>query len=142
MPGGIPVGDGMAAAAAVRGQNRLFLFQHQNFLAEHPRAERGARERARHNQAVLAVRVCHPGRRKFVQTSVIGPGRDKWGGWGGGVGAYSFVACLSHLAIDHASLETVGGGGGAYLFVACLSHSTIYHASLSRRSTVPTPITE
>ena len=30
-------------------------------------------------------------------------------------------------------------GGGAYSFVACLSHSTIDHASLSRRSTVPTP---
>ena len=31
------------------------------------------------------------------------------------------------------------GGGMAYLFVACLSHLTIDHASLSRRSTVPTP---
>ena len=30
-------------------------------------------------------------------------------------------------------------GGGAYSFVACLSHLTIDHASLSRRSTVPTP---
>ena len=28
---------------------------------------------------------------------------------------------------------------GAYSFVACLSHLTIDHASLSRRSTVPTP---
>ena len=33
-----------------------------------------------------------------------------------------------------------GGRGGAYSFVACLSHLTIDHASLSRRSTVPTPI--
>ena len=33
-----------------------------------------------------------------------------------------------------------GGEGGAYLLVACLSHLTIDHASLSRRSTVPTPI--
>ena len=32
-----------------------------------------------------------------------------------------------------------GGGEGAYSFVACLSHLTIDHASLSRRSTVPTP---
>ena len=31
------------------------------------------------------------------------------------------------------------GGGAAYSFVACLSHLTIDHASLSRRSTVPTP---
>ena len=30
-------------------------------------------------------------------------------------------------------------GGGGYSFVACLSHSTIDHASLSRRSTVTTP---
>ena len=30
-------------------------------------------------------------------------------------------------------------GGGAYPFVACLSHLTIDHASLSRRDTVPTP---
>ena len=29
--------------------------------------------------------------------------------------------------------------GGAYSLVACLSHLTIDHASLSRRSTVPTP---
>ena len=29
--------------------------------------------------------------------------------------------------------------GGAYSFVACLGHLTIDHASLSRRSTVPTP---
>ena len=27
-----------------------------------------------------------------------------------------------------------GRGGGAYSFIACLSHLTIYHASLSRRS--------
>ena len=32
-----------------------------------------------------------------------------------------------------------GGGGRAYSFVACLNHLTIDHASLSRRSTVPTP---
>ena len=32
-----------------------------------------------------------------------------------------------------------GGGGGAYSFVACLCHLTIDHASLSRRSAVPTP---
>ena len=32
-----------------------------------------------------------------------------------------------------------GIGGGGYSFVACLSHLTIDHASLSRRSTVPTP---
>ena len=35
-----------------------------------------------------------------------------------------------------------GEKGGAYSFVACLSHLTIpltTHASLSRRSTVPTP---
>ena len=31
------------------------------------------------------------------------------------------------------------GGGGAYSFVACLSHLTIDDASLLRRSTVPTP---
>ena len=30
-------------------------------------------------------------------------------------------------------------GEGAYSFVACLSHLTVDHASLSRRSTVPTP---
>ena len=29
--------------------------------------------------------------------------------------------------------------GGAYSFVACLGHLTIRHASLSRRTTVPTP---
>ena len=32
-----------------------------------------------------------------------------------------------------------GERGGAYSFVACLSHLTIDHASLSRRSTGPTP---
>ena len=32
-----------------------------------------------------------------------------------------------------------GGAGGAYSFVGCLSHLTLDHASLSRRSTVPTP---
>ena len=32
-----------------------------------------------------------------------------------------------------------GEGGGAYSFVARLSHLTIDHAILSRRSTVPTP---
>ena len=31
------------------------------------------------------------------------------------------------------------GGGGAYSFVACLSHLTIDHASLPRRIIVPTP---
>ena len=31
-----------------------------------------------------------------------------------------------------------GGGGGGDSFVACLSHVTVDHASLSRRSTVPT----
>ena len=38
-------------------------------------------------------------------------------------------------------VEVVGrrGGGEAYSFVACLSHLTIDHASLPRRSTVPTP---
>ena len=30
-------------------------------------------------------------------------------------------------------------GGGGFSFVACLSHLTIDHASLSRRSTVLTP---
>ena len=34
--------------------------------------------------------------------------------------------------------QKVGRGGEAYSFVACLSHLTIDHASLSRRSTVPT----
>ena len=32
-----------------------------------------------------------------------------------------------------------GGGGGGYSFVACLNHLAIDHASLPRRSTVPTP---
>ena len=32
-----------------------------------------------------------------------------------------------------------GEGGGGYSFVACLSYLTIDHASLSRWSTVPTP---
>ena len=32
-----------------------------------------------------------------------------------------------------------GVGGGAYSFVACLDHSTLDHASLPRRRTVPTP---
>ena len=36
-------------------------------------------------------------------------------------------------------LPLSGGGGGGYLFVACLSHLAIDHASLSRRSTVPIP---
>ena len=36
-------------------------------------------------------------------------------------------------------LYDTGTRGGAYSFVACLSHLIIYHASLSRRSTVPTP---
>ena len=31
------------------------------------------------------------------------------------------------------------GGGGVYSFVACLGHLTIDHASLLRRSTVPSP---
>ena len=31
------------------------------------------------------------------------------------------------------------GGRGAYSSVACLSHLALDHASLSRRSTVPTP---
>ena len=34
-----------------------------------------------------------------------------------------------------------GGGRGAYSFVACLSHLTVGHACLSRWSTVPTPPT-
>ena len=34
-----------------------------------------------------------------------------------------------------------GGGKEAYSFVACLSHLTIDHASLSRRNTVPSPPT-
>ena len=29
------------------------------------------------------------------------------------------------------------GGGGVYSFVACLSHLTVDHSTLSRRSTVP-----
>ena len=33
----------------------------------------------------------------------------------------------------------IGGGGGAYSVVARLSHLTIEHAPLSRRSAVPTP---
>ena len=32
-----------------------------------------------------------------------------------------------------------GGEGRGYSFVACLSHLTIDHACLSRRSNVPTP---
>ena len=32
-----------------------------------------------------------------------------------------------------------GGRGGAHSFVACLSHLIIDHSSHSRRSTVPTP---
>ena len=42
-----------------------------------------------------------------------------------------------------APLRSREGGGGAFSFVACLSHVTIDHASLSRRSTaVPkTPLT-
>ena len=35
----------------------------------------------------------------------------------------------------------MGGGGTRYSFIACLSHLTIGHASPSRRSTVPTPNT-
>ena len=34
------------------------------------------------------------------------------------------------------SIPRPWGGGGVYSFVACLSHLTIDHASLSRRSTV------
>ena len=33
----------------------------------------------------------------------------------------------------------MSGGGGAYSYVACLSRLTIDHASFSRRRTVPTP---
>ena len=33
-------------------------------------------------------------------------------------------------------------GGGGYSFVACLSHVTIVHASRSTRSAVPAPIIE
>ena len=36
-------------------------------------------------------------------------------------------------------LRAAGRGEGGYSFVACLSHLTIDHASFSRRSTVPTP---
>ena len=39
----------------------------------------------------------------------------------------------------HRSMQAGVGGGEAYSFVACLSHMTIDHAFLSRRITVPTP---
>ena len=38
-----------------------------------------------------------------------------------------------------AGTEGGGGGGGAYSFVACLNRLTIDHAFLWRRGTVPTP---
>ena len=40
---------------------------------------------------------------------------------------------------DHANRVGEGGGGGAYSFLACLSNLTIDHTPLWRRSTVPTP---
>ena len=46
-----------------------------------------------------------------------------------------YLQCFAHLC------RGVGrGGGGAYSFVACLCHLTIDHASLSRRSTVLLPV--
>ena len=56
----IPVSDRMATAATVRGENGLFVFQHENFLAEYSRANRGARAWARQNQAILAEIVYYP----------------------------------------------------------------------------------
>ena len=47
----------------------------------------------------------------------------------------------TRMSIDPRSLAMPGRGeyGGTYSFVACLSRLTIDHASLSRRSTVLTP---
>ena len=42
-------------------------------------------------------------------------------------------------AIDCGDYGLQDGGGGVYSFVACVRHWIIDHASLSRRSTVPTP---
>lgn len=53
----VPVGHGVVDAA-VLGEDGLLFFQHQNLLAEHPGAYRGPRERARDDEAALAVGVC------------------------------------------------------------------------------------
>ena len=50
-------------------------------------------------------------------------------------GVYMQGRCVS--IVQPVFLRT---GGGAYSFVAYLSHLTIDHASLSRRSNVPTPV--
>ena len=56
------------------------------------------------------------------------PSPDIFGGnWGGG-----------ELGMLGVRVRVMGAGGG-YSFVACLGHLTIDHASLSRGSTVPTP---
>ena len=58
------------------------------------------------------------------------------------IGLVSFVISFSGLGVfwsyQSRRLERIRRGG-AYSFVACLNHLTIDHASLSRRSTVPTP---
>ena len=54
---------------------------------------------------------------------------------------FTTVVAVSEAVLLEVSVRShaMTGGGGAYSFVACLSHLTIGHASLSRRSTAPTP---
>ena len=49
------------------------------------------------------------------------------------------MAVVRRIIDPRISFEAGGWGWGAYSFVACLCNLTIDHASLSRRSTVPTP---
>lgn len=63
-----PVRDRVTAKEAVRRENSLFFGENEDLLAENTRTNRRPRDRARQDQEVLAVRVCHhhhqfPGRR-------------------------------------------------------------------------------
>ena len=62
-----------------------------------------------------------------------------YSGWGGVLSVqYSrrgIVLGKGGVNRGEVGTSSAGGGGGAYSFVACLSHFTIDRASLSRRST-------
>ena len=47
--------------------------------------------------------------------------------------------CVRHICVGGEAGRGRGAGGGLISFVACLSHLTIDHAFLSKKGTVPTP---
>ena len=55
------------------------------------------------------------------------------------IDSVDFNLCSIAVVVVKLRVPRGGGWGEAYSSVACLSHLTIDHVSLSRRSTVPTP---